>query len=66
VTSAQRETVAPPAEPAAPPPPGMPPTAGDPAPQGPPAQPQGDAPDEDRNHPSYAPPKLSSGDPLAG
>ena len=25
-----------------------------------------DAGDEDRNHPSYAPPKLTSGDPLAG
>jgi hypothetical protein len=25
-----------------------------------------DAADEDRNHPGYAPPKLSSGDPLAG
>jgi len=24
------------------------------------------APVEDRNNPSYAPPKLSSGDPLAG
>jgi hypothetical protein len=32
----------------------------------PPAQPSSDAPAEDRNHPSYAPPKLSSGDPLAG
>ncbi len=28
--------------------------------------PEADGPDEDRNHPSYAPPKLSSGDPLAG
>jgi len=36
-----------------PPTPGVPPTAdADPA--------------EDRNHPSYAPPKLSDGDPLAG
>jgi hypothetical protein len=32
----------------------------------PPARPEADAPDEDRNNPSYAPPKLSSGDPLAG
>ena len=51
--------------------PGVPPTSqeppGDaPAPQAPPAQPEADAADEDRNHPSYAPPKLSSGDPLAG
>jgi hypothetical protein len=43
----------PPAEapPAAPPPP--------PTPGAPPVQ-------EDRNHPSYAPPKLTGGDPLAG
>jgi len=32
----------------------------------PPAEPAADAPAEDRNHPSYAPPKLSGGDPLAG
>jgi hypothetical protein len=45
----------------------VPPThAAPPAPQAPPAAPAGDAPAEDRNHPSYAPPKLSSGDPLAG
>jgi hypothetical protein len=31
-----------------------------------PAPPAGDAPAEDRNHPSYEPPKLTSGDPLAG
>jgi formin 2/WAS/WASL-interacting protein len=37
-----------------------------PPPTAPQAQPTGDAPAEDRNHPSYAPPKLSSGDPLAG
>jgi formin 2/WAS/WASL-interacting protein len=44
-----------------------PPPAGDgPAPQAPPAVPQADAADEDRNHPSFAPPKLTSGDPLAG
>ena len=39
-----------------------------PAPPSPPAAPaSGDASgvEEDRNHPSYAPPKLSSGDPLA-
>jgi hypothetical protein len=30
-----------------------------------PAPPE-EAPAEDRNHPSYAPPKLSGGDPLAG
>jgi hypothetical protein len=58
---------------AAEPPPAEPPAqsysapAGDaPAPQSPPAQPESDAADEDRNRPSYAPPKLSSGDPLAG
>jgi formin 2/WAS/WASL-interacting protein len=44
---------------AAPTPPPAPPSA-------PSAQPTADAPDEDRNHPSYAPPKLTSGDPLAG
>jgi hypothetical protein len=36
------------------------------APPAPPAQPAADAPAEDPNHPSYAPPKLTSGDPLAG
>jgi hypothetical protein len=61
----------PPAPPAAPPAPSAPPAAhGDPvAPPpapAPPAQPAADAPAEDPNHPSYAPPKLSSGDPLAG
>ena len=54
-------------------PPGVPPTADAPppaadapAPAAPPARPEADAADEDRNHPSYAPPKLTSGDPLAG
>jgi hypothetical protein len=59
----------PPPAPPAPPAPAAPPTAATPAPPvapAPPAQPGADAPDEDRNHPSYAPPKLSSGDPLAG
>jgi hypothetical protein len=54
--------------------PGVPPTAAAPsarpgeapAPQSPPAVPEPDAADADRNHPSYAPPQLSSGDPLAG
>ena len=47
--------------------PAVPPTAPDAAaPSAPPAQPAADAPAEDRNNPSYAPPKLSSGDPLAG
>jgi hypothetical protein len=58
-----------PAEPAPAPPttPGVPPTASEaPAPQAPPARPEAGAADEDRNHPSYEPPKLSSGDPLAG
>ncbi|HTE61042.1 MAG TPA: hypothetical protein VK631_11875 [Solirubrobacteraceae bacterium] len=36
------------------------------APAAPPAPPVAGAPVEDRNNPSYAPPKLSSGDPLAG
>ena len=61
-------TSAPPApDPAAPsvPQPGVPPTTPD-APQAPPARPEADADDEDRNRPSYEPPKLSSGDPLAG
>jgi hypothetical protein len=38
----------------------------DAAPDAPPARPTADAPPEDRNHPSYARPKLTSGDPLAG
>jgi len=46
---------APPPEPPAPP-----------AAAAPPAPPATDAPAEDRNHPSYAPPDLTSGDPLAG
>ena len=60
------------AAPASPPPPvaspGVPPTAqhDGPAPDAPPARPEADAADEDRNKPSFAPPKLSSGDPLAG
>jgi hypothetical protein len=55
------------AQPAVPPTGSAPPPAADaPAPQAPPARPESDAADEDRNHPSYAPPKLSSGDPLAG
>ena len=49
--------------PVAAPTPGVPPTV---APAMPPAAPAGDPPAEDRNHPSYAPPKLSDGDPLAG
>jgi hypothetical protein len=57
------EAAAPPAaEPYSPPP--APSEA--PAPDAPPARPEADAADEDRNNPSYAPPKLSSGDPLAG
>jgi formin 2/WAS/WASL-interacting protein len=48
------------AVPPVPPTPGVPPTGhGDPV-MPPPAS------AEDRNHPSYAPPKLSDGDPLAG
>jgi hypothetical protein len=44
-----------------------PPAAAAPTPPpAPPAEPQADAPAEDRNHPSYAPPKLTGGDPLAG
>src|SRR5829696_4808499 len=58
--------------------PGVPPTGhGDPleappdapppvAQPGVPPQRQGGGADEDRNHPSHEPPKLSSGDPLAG
>ena len=41
------------------------PTAPGAAPDAPPAMP-GPAPTEDRNRPSTEPPKLSSGDPLAG
>jgi hypothetical protein len=69
---------APPPAPAAPPAPtpGVPPTGqgdpvADPPPPAPPVEQPGvppttEPPAEDRNHPSYAPPKLSSGDPLAG
>ena len=57
--------------------PGVPPTADTPAPQAPPARPSeavtsreargsAEAADDDRNNPSYAPPKLTSGDPLTG
>jgi formin 2/WAS/WASL-interacting protein len=54
----------PPAAAAAPPaPPSAPAPVPDPA-APPPGGPTG-TPDEDRNKPSYAPPKLSSGDPLA-
>jgi len=38
----------------------------DPAAPAAPAPGPRDAGEEDRNHPSYAPPKLTSGDPLAG
>ena len=56
-----------PPEAAAPPTAAAPPaTPAPPAAPAPPAQPTADAPAEDRNNPSYAPPKLSSGDPLAG
>jgi hypothetical protein len=55
-----------PAPPPAPPAPPAPPVAEAPAPSAPPAQPAADAPAEDRNNPSYAPPNLTSGDPLAG
>jgi hypothetical protein len=41
------------------------PSSPGPAPSAPPAPP-GPAPTEDRNRPSTEPPKLSSGDPLAG
>jgi len=66
--TAQSDPPPPAPESSAPPvdPPGVPPTAEEPVPHAPPAQPQPDAADEDRNRPSYAPPKLSSGDPLAG
>jgi hypothetical protein len=64
-------TAPPPAPPDAPPTPAPAPTppaaaAPTPPPAAPPAQPGADAPAEDRNHPSYEPPKLTSGDPLAG
>jgi hypothetical protein len=49
------------AAPASPPPPAPP---APPAPPSPPAPAAG--PDEDRNNPSTEPPKMSSGDPLAG
>jgi len=44
------------------------PPAAAPSPPAPPSPPAGGAPgeEEDRNRPSYAPPKLSSGDPLSG
>ena len=50
-----------PPPPARPPTPGVPPTAHRTPrrPDAPPAQPQADAADEDRNRPSYAPPKLT-------
>jgi hypothetical protein len=51
---------------ASPAPPPAPPAPEAPAPPAPPAQPAADKPDDDPNHPSYAPPKLTSGDPLAG
>jgi hypothetical protein len=80
VPPAAAEPYSPPAAPEPPPvaQPGVPPTAAEPysppappagdapAPDAPPARPEADAADEDRNNPSYAPPKLSSGDPLAG
>ena len=58
------ESTAPPAPPQAAAP--APPQAAAPAPSlaAPPVGPEGGV-EEDRNHPSYAPPKLSSGDPLA-
>jgi hypothetical protein len=64
---------APPA-PAAPPPPhgdpvtpeaaSTPPPASAPTPD--PAAPPPEGAEDDRNHPSYAPPKMTSGDPLSG
>jgi hypothetical protein len=57
---------APPPPPVAAAPSAPPPAGAAPAPSAPPARPEADAADDDRNHPSYAPPKLSSGDPLAG
>jgi hypothetical protein len=59
------DPVAGPPSPAAPAPAAEPPATPTPPPAAaPPGAPDGVA--EDRNHPSYAPPKLSSGDPLAG
>jgi hypothetical protein len=54
------------AQPGVPPTAAEPPAADAPAPDAPPARPEADAADDDRNNPSYEPPKLSSGDPLAG
>jgi hypothetical protein len=51
--------------PAAPPAPGAAAPVPDPAAPAAPASPTQSGEEEDRNHPSYAPPKLSSGDPLA-
>ena len=56
---------APPAPPAAPTPDASAPPA-PPAPPAAPSSPPGPAGTEDPNRPSYEPPKLSSGDPLAG
>jgi hypothetical protein len=56
----------PPPPPAAEAPAPTPPPAPPAEPAAPPAQPSADQPAEDRNHPSYEPPKLTSGDPLAG
>jgi hypothetical protein len=80
VSQPEAEAAAPPhgdplaGEPAPPPEAAAPPRADeapaatpDPAAPSPAAEPPAaDAPAEDRNHPSHAPPKLSSGDPLAG
>ena len=64
VTPPHGDPAAPPAQdPAASVPPPTPPAA--PAPPAPPSS-AGSGEQEDRNHESYAPPKLSSGDPLAG
>jgi hypothetical protein len=65
---------APPPAPPAPPTPGVPPTGSpatppvEAAPSAPAPPPVPGAPpvEEDRNHPSYTPPPLTSGDPLAG
>ena len=60
------EPAAPPAEPAAPPAePAAPPAESTTPPHGDPIAPR-EPSEEDRNHPSYAPPKLTGGDPLAG
>jgi formin 2/WAS/WASL-interacting protein len=56
-------SVPPPAPPGVPAAPSSPPIEGQ---TKPPAMPGAPAAEEDRNHPSYAPPKLTSGDPLAG